>query len=269
MMETTLYYFSATGNSLLLARNIAAELDEAELVAIPKALEANHIDATAPSIGLVFPVYAWGPPRMVTDFVHKLTPHHGQYMFAVATCGGVPGGTLLLLEKALQQNGVTLDAGFIVNEGSYDVTSDIALIRIMRILGKQKPSFQPGKSGKERLSEIVEVVKNKRKHRLETNAWAANFLGNKVHAPAIASFTTADKDFWVEDTCNFCRTCERVCPHNNITIEHEKHVWHHNCETCLACLQWCPQQAIQYTQESVNKPRNHHSEVKIQDMLLR
>jgi ferredoxin len=267
-MKTTLYYFSATGNSLSLARSLAAELDDAACMAIPKAMEDGHSDAITPGIGLIFPVYSWGPPRIVTDFARKITPRNGQYVFAVATCGGTPGGAMLLLEDTLKHNGVTLDAGFVVSEGSYNVIPEIFLMHMMKTLGKQKPTFQPGKSGKERLSEIAAVVKNRQKHGLEANAWAANFFGSILHNPALNSFKTADKDFWVEDTCNLCRICERVCPHKNITIEHEKHVWHHNCERCFACLQWCPKHAIQFAQKSVNNPRGHHPEVTLKDMLL-
>ena len=175
-MKTTLYYFSATGNSLSFARSLAAELDDAACMAIPKAMEEGHSDPRTPGIGLIFPVYSWGPPRIVTDFARKLTPGNGQYVFAVATCGGTPGGAMLLLEDTLTHNGVTLDAGFVVSEGSYEVIPEIFLMRVMKTLGKQKPSFQPGQSGKERLSDIAAVVKNRQHHGVEANAWAANFL---------------------------------------------------------------------------------------------
>lgn len=268
-MKTTIYYFSATGNSLSITRSIAAELGETKLISIPKVMGESHIEATTPGLGLIFPVYAWGPPRIVADFAQKLRPHTGQYVFAVATCGGTPGGTLLLLEKLLQQNGMNLNAGFAVNEGGYDLLPDALPVHIVRRLGRGKPSFLSGKSGKERMSEIVTVIRNRQQHKPETNSGITNFFGNLFHDPAISSFKTSDKNFWVEETCNLCRTCERVCPRGNLTIENEKHVWHQNCEACLACLQWCPKQAIQYKQDTVNKQRGHHPEVKIKDLLLR
>jgi flavodoxin len=70
-MITQIFYFSATGNSLALARNIAMELGETELISIPK-VSGNCVTATAPRIGLVFPVYAWGLPRIVADFIKEL-----------------------------------------------------------------------------------------------------------------------------------------------------------------------------------------------------
>ena len=66
-MRTDIYYFSGTGNSLAIAQNIAEELGDTRLIPIPKAVQ-NGLDTTAPQLGLVFPVYVWGLPRMVADF---------------------------------------------------------------------------------------------------------------------------------------------------------------------------------------------------------
>jgi formate hydrogenlyase subunit 6/NADH:ubiquinone oxidoreductase subunit I len=50
-------------------------------------------------------------------------------------------------------------------------------------------------------------------------------------------------------------------------MTHEKPSWLHRCEQCLACLQWCPQEAIQYGKKTVKYPRYHHPEVILKDML--
>ena len=116
-MKTSIYYFSGTGNSLAVARSIANELGETDVIPIPKAMHGDP-DLAAPRLGLVFPVYVWGLPRTVADFVKQLKPHNGQYVFAVTTCGGTPGGTLLQLQRLLRKNGSDLDAGFVVREAN-------------------------------------------------------------------------------------------------------------------------------------------------------
>ena len=58
-MQTTIFYFSTTGNSLVMARSIAAGLGETQLVSIPK-IKYDQIDVTTQRIGIIFPVYAWG-----------------------------------------------------------------------------------------------------------------------------------------------------------------------------------------------------------------
>jgi hypothetical protein len=37
----------------------------------------------------------------------------------------------------------------------------------------------------------------------------------------------------------------------------------------MACIQWCPQEAIQYGKKTVKYPRYHHPEVVLEDMLER
>jgi len=89
-MKTKIFYFTGTGNSLSVARDIANELEDAELVSIPEIIDVN-IEADAPVIGIVFPVYMWGMPSMVVKFVKKLEIDTNQHIFAVTTCAGLPG----------------------------------------------------------------------------------------------------------------------------------------------------------------------------------
>jgi MinD superfamily P-loop ATPase len=42
--------------------------------------------------------------------------------------------------------------------------------------------------------------------------------------------------------------------------------WHHRCEQCFACLQWCPEEAIQFGTETAGKDRYHHPDVTLADM---
>ena len=54
---------------------------------------------------------------------------------------------------------------------------------------------------------------------------------------------------------------------HNIEMVNERPAWLHRCEQCFACLQWCPQEAIQYGKKTVKYPRYHHPEVTLKDML--
>ena len=84
---------------------------------------------------------------------------------------------------------------------------------------------------------------------------------------SLRSVHKLDKNFWVDDKCNRCGICLKVCPANNIEMIDEKPTWHHRCEQCLACIQWCPQEAIQYGRKTLKYLRYHHPEVTLQDML--
>jgi flavodoxin len=50
------FYFSGSGNSLVVARDIAKELD-GNLIPIPSIMDKTTIETDAEVIGIVFPVY--------------------------------------------------------------------------------------------------------------------------------------------------------------------------------------------------------------------
>lgn len=100
-MNTTIFYFSATGNSLNIARNIADKLGNCELIPIAKAIRNEKISTNTSRIGFIFPVFAWGMPRIVEEFVNKLNINNNAYIFAVASCVAIQGNTLKDLKNTL------------------------------------------------------------------------------------------------------------------------------------------------------------------------
>ena len=78
-----------------------------------------------------------------------------------------------------------------------------------------------------------------------------------------------DRKFWVDEKCNSCMLCERICPADNVYIQNGRPSWLHQCEQCFACLQWCPEEAIQFGKNTSKYERYHHPEVTAQDMLHR
>ena len=104
-MKTNLFYFSSTGNCLVVARDIAQKLPETKLFSIPGVINGK-IDLDADNIGILYPVYYLGMPRMVVDFINKLELEESKrasapYVFAVCTYGGVPGASLAQTQKQL------------------------------------------------------------------------------------------------------------------------------------------------------------------------
>ncbi len=78
-----IYYFSATGNSLAIAKQIAEKTGDT-CTSISRVAE---IALTDPVIGIVFPVFYGDVPSVMRDFVRS---HHfpkEAYIYSVATCG--------------------------------------------------------------------------------------------------------------------------------------------------------------------------------------
>ncbi len=262
-METKIFYFSTTGNSLALARELAKGLGGAELVPIPKAL-GQTAHEHAERIGFVFPVYGWGVPRIVAEFLKGFQAEGKSYIFAIATCGGTPARTLKELRKLLRKNGADLDAGFICREGSNTVTDDPGFVRFVKSLNR---FYYP--SGKERLAEIIQTIQANKKHAPETGSTVTNLFCGMMHGLMGLmkdKLMAWDNAYSVDENCRRCGTCEKICPRGNVRLESGKPVWHHNCEMCYGCIQWCPQHAIHVANETY---RYHNPEIKAADLALR
>jgi ferredoxin/flavodoxin len=262
-METKIFYFSTTGNSLALARELGSGIGETELISIPKAMK-EPVAVNAARVGFVFPVIAWGLPRIVVEFLQELKLEGKPYVFAAATCGGTPGRTLLELSGILRKAGADLHAGFVCREGANTVTDDPGIVRFARRLNRiQYPS------GKERLPELLAAIRDKQKHTPDTSNFMCNCFGGMMHglmSLAGDKLKSTDSNFRVDDRCTGCRTCERVCPRANVRVEGNKPVWHHNCEMCNGCIQWCPRQAIHIENETC---RYRNPGIKAEDLMLR
>jgi len=263
-MKTTIYYFSATGNSLQMARNLANELDNCELVSIAKAIQQENVETNSERIGLIFPVYAWGMPRIVTDFTAKLKLKDQRYIFAIATCVAIPGNTLLELQKLLKQKGANLDAGFAVSAGRSSLIKKNKLDEIVICLDSKRKKI---KNGDARLIEIASAIKNLEKRPPETSSWGANIFSSMLHNVALKSFKTFDSTFMITDACKACGNCVKVCPRSNITLENNRPVFHHNCELCHACIQWCPCFAIQHSNFDGSLKQYHHPAIRMSDII--
>lgn len=263
-MSNAIYYFSATGNSLVFARSLAAGLGETELISMPRSM-GGSVQATTERVGLIFPVYVWGLPRIVVDFLNQVRVADTQYVFAVATCGGVPASTLLQTQDLLRCHGGHLDAGFAVREPSYFAGGENGAIRLVKWASG---GVRPGLGG-DRLGHITTAIRDKRRLRPEASRWGARVLGSLFHNMSAGMMSKADKAYRVGDNCASCGTCERVCPRANIKLIDGRPHWNGNCQMCQTCFQWCPQGAIQFGTGTNGQPRNHRSGVTLSDMLVR
>jgi len=256
-MKTQIFYFSATGNSLKVARDLAYALGEAQITSIPKVIDCD-LDLSADRIGLVYPVYMFGMPLIVSRFIAKLKAAQVKYFFSVATCGGKAGLTLKQNQRLMQGHGLKLSAGFIVKmPGNYTPLYGALPTE------KQAELF---KKEEERVKYIASVIRENRARRVDCDIFLFGWLFSLIYKLASPKIPVLDKDFYADSKCNSCGVCAKVCPVKNIEIFEGRPKWFHKCEQCFACLHWCPQEAIQYGKNTTGRKRYHHPAIKIQDI---
>jgi len=224
-MSTTIFYFSGRGNALNAARIISGKLGDAKLVPVYKALNES-VDLSAERIGFVFPVIALGMPAVVSKLISKLdVKDKNKYFFAAVTTGGMPVGTLLQIRNRLKVKGYKLSAGFFL-------LAD----------GKQESLDEWGK----KTDDIVSIVRDKKVHELGAVKFMDRFILTGIANKLAKLFfiPKEDKKFYVDDSCDGCGICQKVCPVQNITIQKGKPIWMHKCEQCGACFNLCPKKAL-------------------------
>jgi len=257
-MNISIFYYTGTGNSLWVARQTAETLGDASVHAMTEWLRTRPpIDAE--SIGLVFPVYIWGVPAPVMRFIAALPDLNGRYIFAFATNGGQVSNTLVQLEKLMAGRSLKLSAGF-------DITMPSNYIP-WGGPGPKQVQEQRFQAARAKIAAKGPELRPRREMPLEKGPLWQRIVFSAVYKACFGYVPRMDAKFWADDKCTNCGICARVCPARNITIESGKPLWHHACEQCFACLQWCPTEAIQYGKRTMRFERYHHPEVVLKDVL--
>lgn len=258
-MKTVLYWFSGTGNSLAVAKQLAAELGDTQLM--PVAAAITETLPVAERVGLVFPVYAFGIPRIIRDFARRVPVMEQGYNFAVATMGGSAGGPHRQLRQIMHERGSELAAGWsIAMPGNYTPLYGAPPDR------KQQRMFA---KAREKVARIAEAVRKEAGGRYEDSMPPISWIGAAMNRYATDEFGKAGRRFHVDPTCTHCGLCEKVCPVGNIEMKAGAPTWLDRCQQCMACLQWCPVEAIQFGHRTKGRRRYRHPDFKASDFFMR
>ncbi len=259
-MNTTIYYFTGTGNSLDVARKIGELLGETEYIPITsQLLKGGAVTAETGRVGIVCPVYFSGLPVMVESFAKAFHPGKAGYLFAVVTHGGGGGSAALRqLDGILKgRTGRGLDAGFAVAmPGNY-----VLMYGAPEGEKRDKILSSAGVS----IDAIVPAIREDRHRKLPYSPFV-ELLHATVYRRFASHVHDRDRQFSVSDECTSCGTCAAVCPAENIELVEGRPVWKHRCELCCGCIHLCPVQAIQAGPKTKDRARYRNPAVGIGDL---
>ena len=257
-MKTDLFFTTGTGNSLWTARTLAGKLGNAELIPMLWAA-GNPVQSRADAIGIIFPVHVWGLPQPVITFVNSLAIDTSKYYFALAVNAGQVAAALLQLEKFMKSRGSFLSSGFaIVMPSNYIPWGGP---------GPEDKRMRRISEAREKIHTVSAIIAERERRPVEKGPLWQNILFSWFYKKSFPHIPTLDKNFWVDSKCNTCGICQKICPCGNIDLKAGKPLWMHHCEQCLACIQWCPKEAIQYGKRTPRYERYHHPEVKLEDII--
>jgi len=247
-------WFTGTGNSLYVARQLAQLTNDALL----HINDATMTDLSSERvIGLVYPTYSYDAPLRIKEVLMNIRLPKDAYVWIVTTCGSTPGNSIWTVRKMLQKQSIELAYSRIISMPDSSAIS----------FGNDAHS-QQSKLGMlpAQLDEIAGEI-CARIHRLEHSG--RTFTGTVVNSKLFFPIaTTAVKQKVNPDKCIGCGICTKVCPNSNISLVDKKAQIGSHCTQCLACVHFCPRQAMEIRHKTTKKEcQYHHPDVKLKDMI--
>jgi ferredoxin len=260
-MTNTIFYFTGTGNSLKVAKDIALGVENSSLISMATAMDSVSNLAPQGAVGFVFPVYYFGLPQIVREFVTAIDLSLVSYIYIACTYGKTlgNGGCVSQTKKILRGKGKTLNSAFYVKSVDNFIlwTWDVPPI--------------------EKHAKLHETAKKKAEHIVKTVSNKENYCDrsfNEYTGPIlfgynrfIKSVRTNDKSFNYSEKCTSCGVCADVCPTDNIRFDDGHPIWKsETCQRCLACLHLCPTSCIQYGKITTKRQRYKNPYISVKEL---
>jgi ferredoxin/flavodoxin len=242
-----IYFFSGTGNTLFLVKELKKRIPETVLISIAALRDCKEIIPKSKKIGFCFPNHGGQIPVAMKMFIKKLKLKGDEYLFALVSSGGTGCNAFSTIDKIIKKKGQQLNGKFLINVPSFNPkTDDLTSFPTSTELEAFKNSVP------EKLDSIsVAINQTINLTKLDAPPYQLPWFIENILAPLVLNifenYPSLLKDyFYVDSKCTGCGVCEQVCPTGRIKVE-EKPVWNSKiqCYTCHACLAFCSVGAIQ------------------------
>jgi ferredoxin/flavodoxin len=243
MKSVIVYYFSGTGNTELVTNMIMEEFSKhdynVDIIRIEDILKENLKIALEKYdlVGIGAPVFGYGAPNIIHDFIPLLPKESGKKVFIFRTAGGVApinyNASKPIIRK-LAKRGYEVFHERVFSIGSnwivrfddiimkqlYEATSRKVAIMCRQVINGERRILNTGLG----LKILMELV-------MPLSSWVLRLTG---------------KDMVVNNSCSHCGLCIKNCPMANIYEKNGKIRFKLSCNSCLRCVYSCPKGAISF-----------------------
>lgn len=249
-------YFSGTGNSKYAAERIAKELGDTCL-SMNDRIKSGDTSPVETGEGLVIvtPTYAWRIPRIVRQWLLETKLAGARQVWFIMTCGSEIGNAHKYNLALCQEKGlVCMGTAQIVMPENYIAMFGVPDAKEAgEIVEKAKPD----------IDDAIARIKAGQLFSAPRNNLYDRFMSGPVN-PIFYRFFVKAAAFRANDACIGCGQCVKNCPLNNIALKDGKPKWGKQCTHCMACICYCPTEAIEYGKKSIGKPRYRFEQLKMQ-----
>ena len=243
------FYFTGTGNSLYIAKQLDSNVNS-----IPQVLKGQDLTFRDERIGIVCPIYGHEMPAMVKEFIKKAT-FDTEYFYVILTYGKMHGGAADLADKYIKSVGRMV----------HYINSIMMVDNFLPVFDMLE-QMKEDKHIEENLAIIKADIDQKKSAKQKVT-----LKDKSVHTMYTKMVKNAPETVWarykITEDCVGCGICAKVCPAGCIKVENGMAVnTGENCQACYACVHACPKMAIQFDLERPEanpnaRYRNEHIEL--------
>ncbi len=238
-----IFYFTGTGNSEYVAKSMSNALGD-ECLFIPEVLDLKDTYKLKQGerLGFVFPVYSWGIPEFIIDFIKQIKVDGVSYVYFVCTCGDDTGRTKEQFVAIAGTKGWTVQLGYAIQMPNTYVCLPGFDVDSKDVVCKKTQNAAT------RLHEIIQHVQRYDVNIFDTLPGTMPWFKSSVIRPVFNKVLITSKFFHTNDSCIKCRKCVTECPMHNIYFDEQqsKICWHDCCVGCLRCYHICPTNSVQF-----------------------
>jgi ferredoxin len=253
----TIFYFTGTGNSLSIAKQLAEQLD-AKLESIVSYMNGKR-QIEDDLIGLVVPIHCMDIPRIAKIFLRDAKFPKKSYIFGVVTCGAIDGNALHHMTEILAEKGLELSYGTTIYLPDNSIVFPTDSEKKGQML-KDQPS---------RIETICANVKQRTVNAHTLDKTLKHRVMSKCLTIGLKSIYKIKSKTVSKSTCIQCGICEKICPSSAIQKENDTYKIANDCENCFACAHWCPTRAISLGKLTPNDKTHYtHPKVTVHDIMI-
>ena len=240
-MKIVVYYFSGTGNTEAVAKQLVKALNKLEHETVLRKIEnaeSKFVEADLHEydiMGIGYPILGGGTPGLVISFIRSLPKHLKKDIFIFKTAADIVKFNHTASEsiiRRLRKKGcdVFYDRIFAMGSNWFIEYDDRMVKQLYGVIPeKTEHMAEEITSGRHRVYEppLWLTILCRILNFLEENA-GARIFGKTLHAA---------------DSCTGCGVCAGRCPAGNIKLN-DKPVFGFKCMMCMRCVYSCPVSAI-------------------------
>ena len=243
-------YYSATGNTEFIAKELASRLGDncLNILDYVKRDIPLEVSSEKPFI-LCCPVYICAIPVFLVDFFRKMRLSGNKNIYFVFTSAGYAGMSANIGKHIARKLGLKFLGG-----------AEFHMPRNYVVSGHYPPNTEDEIKDRlltsyKKLDQVSEAIRKGQKIK-ERHVWLFEKIIINPVVPLWTKYMYKTAPFYVTDACIGCKKCENNCPLNVVSLKDGKPVWtKKTCTFCMSCIQNCPVRAIEYKDRTENKPR--------------